>query len=167
MNSLEFQNKIKKSDTPLVVDFWAPWCVPCKTTKPILEKLAEEYAGSVDMRFGKVDEAQEVAKDFRIMGIPTLIAFRDGEAVGRVTGAQNETAYRAIFDGLLEGGGIRVPMAPFERILRLGAGTVLGLLGLNTNNWWLLGIGAVIAFLGIYDRCPVWAALTTMSQQEK
>ncbi len=166
MNLSEFQKKVAEADTPLVVDFWAPWCVPCKTTKPILEKLADEYAGKVEMLFVNADESQGVVKHFRIMGIPTLIAFRKGEVAGRATGAQTETGYRAVFDALLEGGEIKVPLEPFERFMRLGAGAVLVVLGMNLGNWWLLGLGALVAFLGIYDRCPLWAAITNFFRRQ-
>ena len=161
-----FLKKVRTADKPLVVDFWAPWCVPCKTTKPILEKLAREYAGRVDVSFINADKSKEIIQHFKIMGIPTMIAFRDGNVVLRKTGGQNESAYRAVFEALLMEGEVKVPMQAFERFMRLGTGAFLFLLGLNQGFWWLIGIGGVVAFLGIYDRCPIWAAITGFFKKE-
>ena len=160
MSLSAFQKKVKTADKPLMVDFWAPWCVPCKTTKPILEKLAKEYAGKVDVSFINADKSKDIIQHFKIMGIPTMIAFRDGEIVLRKTGGQSESAYRAVFEALLTEGEVKIPMQPFDRFMRLCTGTFLFLLGLNQGFWWLMAIGGVIAFLGIYDRCPIWAAIT-------
>ncbi len=166
MNLSEFQDKIAEADTPVIVDFWAPWCGPCKVTKPILEKLADEYEGKVELLFVNADESRQIVQIFRVMGIPTLIAFQDGKVIGRITGAQNEAAYREAFERVLEGEEIKVPITPFDRFLRLGIGTVFVILGMNTSNWWLLGLGALMAFWGIYDRCPLWAAMTNLFRRE-
>ena len=160
MNLSEFEEKTKNSETPLVVDFWAPWCGPCRATKPILENLRREYDGKVEVLFVNADESQDVLQHYRIMGIPTMMAFRDGKMAVRKTGAQTEAGYRAIFDALQTGEEIAVPLEPFERFIRLGGGTMVMLFGLNEGALWLVGIGAVVAFLGIYDRCPIWAAIT-------
>lgn len=160
MNLSAFEQKTKEAEKPLVVDFWAPWCGPCKTTKPILEKLAEEYADKVDVLFVNADESKDVLQHYRIMGIPTMMAFRDGEVAARKTGAQAESNYRAVFDALLSGDAVRVPIAPLDRFLRLGTGTAMAVVGVQSGNGWLIGFGIVIAFLGVYDRCPIWAAIT-------
>jgi thioredoxin 1 len=159
MNLSEFQHKISTSEKPILIDFWAAWCAPCMVTKPVLEKLAAEYADQVDFMPVNADETQEILRHFRVMGIPTVITLQNGQEVGRVTGAQNESAYRAMFVALSEGRTVKVPIAPFDRALRLGAGAFFIMLGISAQNWTMVGIGGVIAFIGMYDRCPVWQAI--------
>jgi thioredoxin 1 len=153
MNKSEFQQKISESNKPTIIDFWADWCIPCKMTKPILEKLGKEYAGKVEFMPINADDSREVLEQFQVASIPTVITLRNGKEIGRTTGAQNETNYRAMFKALAEGS---------DRMLRLGAGALVIIEGISVHNWILIGIGSVIAFLGIYDRCPIWKALTGM-----
>ncbi|MEW6287715.1 MAG: thioredoxin [Chloroflexota bacterium] len=160
MNLTQFQQTVSSSGKPIVVDFWATWCAPCRVTKPILEKLAREYKDKVAFLPVNADESRELLEHFRIIGIPTVLTLRDGEVVGRVTGAQNEAGYRTMFEALAEGREVKVPMSAFDRMLRLGAGALLAMVGISTSNWLVTGIGGVVAFLGVYDRCPIWRALT-------
>ena len=162
MNLTEFQRTISTSGKPVVVDFWASWCMPCRLTKPILEKLAGEYAGKVEFLPIDADQSRDVLEHFQIIGIPTVITFRNGEMAQRVTGAQNETAFRAMFESLVTGQQVKIPMSTLDRTLRLGAGGLLIAVGVSTGYWILTGIGAIVAFLGVYDRCPIWRAITTM-----
>ena len=162
MNLTQFQNKISSTDKPIVVDFWAPWCMPCKMTKPILESLGKEFADKVEFLPINADHSRDVLEHLKVIGIPTVLTIRNGEAVGRVTGAQNESVYRAMFDALAEGKEVRVPLSPLDRMLRLGAGVLLVMYGVSSSNWLLLGIGAIVSFLGVYDRCPIWRAITGM-----
>lgn len=162
MNLSQFQKAVSSADKPVVIDFWANWCVPCRVTKPILEKLAEEYKGKIEFLPVDADQSREVLEQFRIIGIPTVMAFRGGEAAARVTGAQNEAGYRAMFEALAQGDEVRIPMSAFDRLLRLGTGALLAMVGISTGNWLVLGIGGIVAFLGIYDRCPIWRAVTGM-----
>jgi len=166
MNQNEFQQKIKSSEKPTVVDFWAPWCGPCRITKPILEKLGKEYGDSVQFLAINADEAPEVIEEYRVFGIPTVITFRNGSEVGRITGAQSEAGFRAMFQALANGDEINVPITPFDRMLRLGAGGLFLAVGVVNSNWLVAGIGAVLAFLGVYDRCPIWKALTKSFQRK-
>jgi thioredoxin 1 len=162
MNKSEFEQKISEASKPVIVDFWATWCAPCKMSKPILEKLAEEYAGSVEFMLVNADESREVLEQFKILGIPTVLTLRDGKEVGRVMGAQNEANYRTLFEAMANGTQVKVPLTPFNRLIRLGAGALLVMVGILTGSWLAAAAGGVLAFMGVYDRCPVWAALTGM-----
>ena len=83
----EFEEKVKNNELPCLVDFWAPWCGPCKAIGPVIDELAEEYAGKVQIVKMNVDDSPATPGQFGIKAIPTLILFKNGEAVDRITGA--------------------------------------------------------------------------------
>lgn len=82
-----FENDVLKSNVPVVVDFWAEWCGPCRVIAPIVEELSKEYDGKVQFAKVNVDESPDLAGRFGVQGIPTLIIFKDGKEVGRLVGA--------------------------------------------------------------------------------
>lgn len=166
MNKIEFQQKISTSEKPIVVDFWATWCGPCMMTKPILDKLGKEYAEKVEFLPINADDSREILEQFRVFGIPTVITIRNGKEVGRVTGAQNEAGYRMMFEALAEGKEVKVPLTTFDRMLRLGAGGLFIMIGISTSNWLVAGVGGILAFMGIYDRCPIWQAVTGLFRKK-
>ena len=129
-------------------------------TKPILEKLAREYQGKVDFWPVNSDENQQLLQELKIFGIPTVLFLQDGQIVGKITGARTENAYREMFEALASGQQIRTPISPFDRFLRLGIGTVTVIFALQASTWWLLALGLLILFSGVYDRCPIWKAIT-------
>lgn len=167
MNNSTFLTMISQRNRPVVVDFWAPWCIPCRMTKPILEKLAVEYADGVDFLPINADDSREVLEQFHVTGIPTVLTIQDGKVVGRVTGAQNEAGYRAMFQALADGKEVKVPLSTLDRLLRLGAGSLLIMTGIATGSWMVAALGGLVAFLGVYDCCPIWAALTRRMRGER
>lgn len=87
VNDDNFDQEVLKSDLPVLVDFWAAWCGPCKMIGPIVEKLADEHAGKIKVAKCDTEESSQVPGRYGIRGIPTLILFKNGEVVDQVVGA--------------------------------------------------------------------------------
>ena len=98
ITSAEFEDQVLKSDTPVLVDFWAEWCGPCRVLGPTLESLAEDYDGKVRIAKVNVDESPDLASAFGIRSIPTIVAFKNGEPTGMTVGAQPKAALAELVD---------------------------------------------------------------------
>lgn len=97
-----FEKEVIKSDKPVLIDFWAPWCMPCKIIAPTVEKLAEELGGKIKVSKSNVDEAPEIATDLSVMNIPTLVLFKDGKEVSRMIGVNSKDAIEAKIRSAIE-----------------------------------------------------------------
>jgi thioredoxin len=161
MDDLTLQQRIKEAGLPVVVEFWAPWCIPCRSIKPVVERLSQQFAGRVEVWEVNADEQPGQAAELHVWGVPTLIAYRGGEEQARLTGTQSPAALEALFASLASGGAIARPgMTRLTRLLRLGSGFALAAAGLAFGPQWLLVLlGLGLAFTGWYDRCPVWKAV--------
>ena len=101
LDDSNFDTEINKGATPILVDFWAPWCGPCRMIAPILDKIADATAGKAIVAKVNVDEAPGVASRFRVSSIPTLLFFKNGEVREQVVGLQGEADLMSRLNGLM------------------------------------------------------------------
>ena len=96
-----FEAEVLNCDIPVIIDFWAEWCVPCKMIGPVLAEISEEYKGKLKVGKVNVDEAGELASEYNIISIPTLMVFNKGEVVKQQVGAVSRDVIEGMFKDLL------------------------------------------------------------------
>ena len=101
VSSDSFEAEVLKSDSPVLVDYWAEWCGPCKMIAPILDEVSRDYADKLNVAKVNVDENQEIATKYGIRGIPTLMLFRNGAVVATKVGALSKSQLTAFLDSNL------------------------------------------------------------------
>ncbi len=101
LTSASWENDVTKSNGVVVVDFWAAWCGPCRMVAPTIEELAKEYEGKIKVGKLNTDENSDIASKYKIMGIPTIMFFKNGEKVDQIVGAVPKQQIKAKIDSLL------------------------------------------------------------------
>ena len=101
ISDASFETQVLQSDTPVIVDFWAPWCVHCRVIAPILAKLAQRYAGEIVVAKINTDEDVQYASRLGVRGLPTMVVFQHGQEVDRWIGAMSEAAFEQRVQKLL------------------------------------------------------------------
>lgn len=101
MTEKNFESEALKSNVPVIVDFWADWCPPCKMLAPVFEELSSEYSGKLKFAKLNTDEASGIAQKYGVMSIPTLILFKGGKEAGRIVGAMPKQELKKRIDSLL------------------------------------------------------------------
>ena len=89
-----FEDEVLKSELPVLVDFWAPWCAPCRIVSPIVEELANEYEGKIKVGKVNVDENSSTASKYGVMSIPSILIFKNGEPIKTIIGAQSKENFK-------------------------------------------------------------------------
>ncbi len=101
LDDTNFDEIVSQAKTPVLVDFWAPWCGPCQMVAPVIDELAEEYEGKVNFGKVNVDESPKIARRFGVMSIPTLIIFKNGQPVSNIVGFRPKAQLKESLDAAI------------------------------------------------------------------
>ncbi len=155
-----YRNMVEKSELPLVVEFTAEWCGPCRAMAPHLHQVESQFAGRVTLVQVNADESADVLKELGVMGIPTIVGYAHGQLVARQTGYMDAAALSTFFAAVESGKAPVFQRSLFSRLLFLAAGVLLVIAGATSGpSWVLIILGIVAAFGAVWDRCPIIAAI--------
>ncbi len=168
MNLDSFYEKLRSVKSPVVVDVWAPWCMPCHMIEPALEQLGREYKGKVEVLKINADENLDLLQALHIRGIPTLLAFNGDQEITRSTGALPLKSLERLFEAAQTGAApIRKKgLSITDRMIRAAIGAAfLGLILVNGFSFLWIALAGIFLFSAVYDRCPIWKAVTARVSQ--
>ena len=101
LTTAEFENVAAKSAKPVLIDFWAPWCAPCRMLEPVIEQLAAEYDGKAKVGKVNVDEETGLAQQFQVMSIPTIVLMKDGKVINQLIGVRSKAELESLLSSNL------------------------------------------------------------------
>jgi thioredoxin len=159
MDFSSFKQQISNKPLPTIVEFWAPWCGPCKMMAPGLEKVSKEFEAKVELWKINADENPDILRSLGVMSIPTVLGYSGGEELFRVTGALNPSQISQLFLNAQEGKKLKSELAPAARQFRLLIGFAMMIMGWLGDSYIILPVGALIAFSAVADRCPIFQSL--------
>jgi thioredoxin len=168
----DFFERLKDNPRPVVVDFWAVWCGPCRMVEPVLKKLAKQYEGKVDLWKVNADEQPELLRKLKIYGIPTLVGFNGGEEVFRHTGAGAQDILERVFTAAISGERpAQTGPGVQERIWRITIGGVLLIFAYagGFKEWYLLlgVIGGIVILSAVIDTFSFWQKIAARSKKKE
>lgn len=157
MKQSALEYKLRKNTRPVVVEFWAPWCGPCKMMAPYLKKAEKEFAGRVDLWRINADDEPNLVRSMGVRGIPTMVGYYQGEEISRRTGAMTAENVMGFFEAVEQKKPFSRSLSWAERFLRIIPALVILILGWTSGpNYWLIGLGAIIFLSAFYDRFPIF-----------